>query len=382
MKYVCPLCGNKDEKYFGYKNGEVYCRKCISFRGEEALNNFFPSNLENEDFLNIDYKLSDEQLKISDEIVKNFKNGINTLVYAVCGAGKTELTFEVIRHCFKENFKVAFAIPRKDVVIELAERFKLSFPRKKIVSLYGGNTETLEGDLIVLTTHQLYRYSNYFDLLILDEIDAFPYKDNEVLYAFFKRSIKGQYVLMSATPSKKVLDEFSKDKHAILKLFVRFHRFPLPIPKIYTGFFLYCFYLLGKFLNKFIKEEKPVLVFSPTIKETESLYKFLKILIKNGDYVHSKRKKRQEIIQSFRKRKLNYLVTTSVLERGVTLKNLQVIIFHADSYIYNESALIQISGRVGRKKDFPKGEVIYISKRKTKDMVKSIQTIKEFNKSL
>ena len=98
--------------------------------------------------------------------------------------------------------RVGFAIPRKDVVYELSIRFKNTFKKAKIVSLYGGNTEILEGDIICLTTHQLYRFNNYFDLLILDELDAFPYKDNDVLYNIFLRSIKGNYILMSATISE------------------------------------------------------------------------------------------------------------------------------------------------------------------------------------
>ena len=45
------------------------------------------------------------------------------------------------------------------------------------------------------------------------------------------------------------------------------------------------------------------------------------------------------------------LRSTSVLERGVTIKNLQVIVFNAEHELYDEKSLIQISGRVGRKID-------------------------------
>ena len=36
--YVCPVCGNSDPFYIGYKNGKPYCRKCISIKGKEADN--------------------------------------------------------------------------------------------------------------------------------------------------------------------------------------------------------------------------------------------------------------------------------------------------------------------------------------------------------
>lgn len=34
--YKCPRCGNEDRRYIGYRNGEPYCRRCISFSGKEA----------------------------------------------------------------------------------------------------------------------------------------------------------------------------------------------------------------------------------------------------------------------------------------------------------------------------------------------------------
>ena len=32
----CKKCGCKDVNYFGIKKGKYYCRRCISFNGEEA----------------------------------------------------------------------------------------------------------------------------------------------------------------------------------------------------------------------------------------------------------------------------------------------------------------------------------------------------------
>jgi len=75
-------------------------------------------------------------------------------------------------------------------------------------------------------------------------------------------------------------------------------------------------------------------------------------------------------------------VTTAVLERGVTLKNVQVIIYDADSDIYNEYSLVQIAGRVGRKYDAPTGEVIFLGSFKTPDMERAISTIQKRNADL
>ncbi len=382
MDYTCPLCGNKDPKYFGYRNGKIYCRRCISFHGEMASETILSLNKNKFFKANISYTLSQEQEEISLKILEGFKRKKNTLVYAVCGAGKTELVFKVIEYALKKGGHVGFAIPRKDVVIELRERLAKTFDKNKVIALYGGHNNELTGDIIVLTTHQLYRYEHYFDLLILDEIDAFPYKDNPTLEALFKRSIKGNYVMMSATPSKRIIDEFNSPSHQILKLFHRYHKNPLPLPKVKIEFLIFKYIFLIKKLKEFIKEDKPVLVFAPTIKESESLFSLVRIFLKGGNVVHSKKEDRPEIISDFRERKYKFLITTSVLERGVTLSNLQVIIFHSDHYLYTSSALIQISGRVGRVKDFPKGEIIYIASKKTKEMEESIETINGYNKDL
>ena len=74
-----------------------------------------------------------------------------------------------------------------------------------------------------------------------------------------------------------------------------------------------------------------------------------------------------------------YLVTTMILERGVTIENLQVIIFDADHKVYNKETLIQISGRAGRKRSHPTGDVILLSNKISPAMRSSIEKIEMFN---
>lgn len=381
MSYICPVCKNKDPRYIGYINDLPYCRKCISFIGKSVSDSL---TISNDIKLDIKYSLTVEQERIAKEVLDNFINSYDQLIYAVCGAGKTELVFKVIDYALKHKMKVGFAIPRKDVVIELSRRFQASFKNSIVTPVYGGNNSLIEGDIICLTTHQLYRYENFFDLLILDEIDAFPYKDNDVLYEMFKRSVKGHYVLMSATPSEKIINEFKKSKDKkILTLFTRYHMKEIPVPKIkiFIGMISKLIYIVYK-LNKFIKENKPTLIFVPTIYDSKNLYNLIKNLAKTGYFVNSKSEERKEIIDKFRNGEFKYLVTTAVLERGVTLKNLQVIIYKADSEIYDDASLVQISGRVGRVVGATSGEVIYLSDKKTKAMVKAIEITNEANRHL
>lgn len=377
MNFVCPRCGNSSPRYIGYKNGEAYCRRCISFHGEELT---YKKKEGKEAPLNLHYALSPEQAKLSEEIVSNYKKGIDTLVYAVCGAGKTEISYAVISYAIYHGLSVGFALPRRDVVIELFWRLKDAFPQNKIVAVYGQHTSTLEGDVIILTTHQLFRYKQYFDLLVMDEIDAFPFKGNDTLQSLYRNSVRGHSVLMSATPSEDVLKEFKKEGHAILELRTRFHKQKIPVPvikKMLNAFLLP--YLVYK-LKNYIKERKPVFIFAPTIDLCESLFRYLSFFVKGGECVHSKKENRGEIIGNFKKNQYLYLVTTSVLERGVTFKNLQVIVTHSDQEeIYSSSTLIQIAGRVGRKMDAPGGDVLFLCEKETGSIRRAIDEIRFCN---
>ncbi len=332
--------------------------------------------------LDLKYNLSKEQKEISEKVKSNYLNGIDTLIDAVCGSGKTELVYAAIATALSKGNTVAFAVPRRDVVIELTPRIKATFPSNKVVSVYGGHTSNLKGDIVVLTTHQLYRYPQIFDLIILDEIDAFPFKDNDLLMSMLHNASRGRIVMMSATPSDEIIQAFSRQNADILHLNTRFHRHPLPVPKVLIRYGISKYPSLIRIMHKFRKENKPVFIFCPTIDLAEKVYEVISKIIPGGNVVHSKKIDRAEVIEDFKNGKYQYLVTTAVLERGVTIKDLQVIIFQADHEIYDEHALIQISGRVGRKCDAPEGEVIFLADKETSAIRRTIQTIENKNKSL
>ena len=81
----------------------------------------------------------------------------------------------------------------------------------------------------------------------------------------------------------------------------------------------------------------------------------------------------------FKEQKIKFLITTSILERGITIKNVQVIVFNASHKIFDTSTLIQIAGRVGRKKDAYDGDVWFLAKKPTICINEAIEKIKEDN---
>lgn len=379
IDYVCPICGNTDAHSIGLLNGKPYCRKCISFKGEQVKSSY---SLIKKAPIFLTYELSSEQDELSKKLVDNYKNGIDSLVFAVCGSGKTEICLQLIKYCIQNGLKVGFAVPRKSVCYELKCRLQKIFFKNEVIAVFGGCHKVLMGDIVCLTTHQLFRYKNYFDLLIMDEIDAFPFKGNDVLQKMFENSVKGHYVLLTATPSKSLINEFENSGKDIMRLAVRFHRHPLPVPQVITGDDLYLHYKLIKETKRFLKENKPIFIFVPTIDDSKKIAMLLKPFSRHGTYVNSKRNDNDTVIDGLRNGKYKYLVTTAVLERGVTVKNLQVIVFHADHSIYDAASLIQIAGRAGRKKEAPEGEVIFFAKRNNEEIQGAIDDIKSNNKIL
>ena len=107
--FNCPICGNTDAHSLGKLNGRYYCRKCLMFKGEEAKSFFaYPKGAP----IQINYNLSEEQKELSNRLVDNFKQGVNSLVYAVTGSGKTEICLRIIQCCIERGLKVGFAVPR------------------------------------------------------------------------------------------------------------------------------------------------------------------------------------------------------------------------------------------------------------------------------
>ena len=97
--YACPVCGNSDPRSIGILNGKPYCRRCISFRGEEVKR--IPSFGKGAP-IKLEYELSEEQNELSSRLVKNYKHGIDSLVFAVCGSGKTEICLNLIQECVQK----------------------------------------------------------------------------------------------------------------------------------------------------------------------------------------------------------------------------------------------------------------------------------------
>ena len=391
-KYHCLQCDNRDQNlFFSFENNSLktkYCKRCIAFgRSDDNFVKFHinipVSKIEAPKKPSV--RLSDVQEVASERLVDNTRKALNTLVWAVCGAGKTEIVYEVIYQAILESKTICLAIPRRDVVKELYERFYRDFSGYPISVLHGEEKVLEESDFYIMTTHQLVKYYNYFDIVIIDEVDAFPYSGDECLENGAKTSLKNNGVLafLSATPSNKIKDSVDE----VIKIPIRYHRYLLPVPKIkIEKSDVFDFTKKSKFIEKFIKERlarnRRTLIFVPEIGMCKTSVLYLKNSLQDDiiiDFVYSEDENRSEKIKKFYDRKIDILVTTTILERGVTFDYLDVIIFDAKHINFTKSALIQISGRVGRKDYDNSGDIVFLSDKISGEMKAAIKEIEYMN---
>lgn len=122
-----------------------------------------------------------------------------------------------------------------------------------------------------------------------------------------------------------------------------------------------------------------MLVFVPNVAWITKLLPLLQTFDGRVESVHAEDPNRKEKVLKMRQGEILLLVTTTILERGVTFPGLEVAVLGAENRIFTESALVQIAGRVGRDIDSPTGNVTFFHNGKTEAMLKARKQIVAMN---
>ena len=126
----CPRCHNQNMNDLYQFHGQYYCRKCIQFHKVDIHTKRLTKRITYPNVFvsyTLGFELSPRQKEISQGLVECFQNKENAYVWAVCGSGKTEIVFEVIRYALNTGHRVCFCVPRKELVRELYERMRITF---------------------------------------------------------------------------------------------------------------------------------------------------------------------------------------------------------------------------------------------------------------
>lgn len=364
----CPRCGESDKRYFVVNEARSLCRKCLTYQGNEGEAIFADDVVEPV----LAYALTEAQVSCSQAIERASRKG-DVLVYAICGAGKTELVIETIRSALDRKLTVGIAVARRQVVLQLHERLRVIFPELLVTAVCEGHTAEINGHLIVCTTHQLFRYPQFFDVLILDEPDAFPFSSDATLQGFARMACRGTSIYLTATPSQKLKDKVKGGNMSEVNLFVRPHGFPLSTPQVKCGMHYVQVIILQRWLAK---RTKQALVFVPSLHLGNKLAILLRL-----PFVYAACDQLDETIRLFKRGELQFMLCTTVLERGVTFSGIDVCVMHADHRVFSHASLIQIAGRVGRSFSDPEGEVLFLCGQKTRNIEACLRDIQQANVS-
>ena len=402
MTRKCLRCGNENPDFIGNDRGILYCRKCIEFgrlnlgeRDRVPVLKKFSGNPYGKGKRCLDvsvseikpvleFELTGFQKAISEKALRSLISGKDVFIYAAAGAGKTEITLQSIAWYLNHSKSVCFAISRRQVVLEIAKRLRSNFPDLKISAVCEGypehSADRFDSDLIVCTMHQLYQYPSCFDLLIMDEVDAFPYAGNPVLESIALRACRGQKMMLSATPDRKSLEAIEQGKMVLCELFRRPHGKPLCIPEIRRGSHLLQVIQIFTKSRRLIRSDKLILVFVPR-KADGWWMKMILGFLAPSELIHSGIRNKDQIMDRFRKQKTKILVTTTLLERGITVPDVQVLVYRSDHPVFTCASLIQIFGRVGRTFSNPFGEGICFCERISSSMKECISILERMNKA-
>ena len=316
------------------------------------------------------------------------------LIHAVTGAGKTEMTFPAIAEALRRGRRVGVVTPRRDVVLELFPRMGQAFPNVPVAALYAGAPDRWAmAPLMVMTAHQALRFRRAFGLLVVDEVDAFPFHHEPLLPRAVAGALAhgGRLLYLTATPPDDLLQRVFRGEVRSVTIPQRHHGHPLPVPrwepvrrlrqKLLEGVPVPA---LDELVQVVRQTEGRLLIFVPRVDDVPLVVGWWRRQYAEWasriDGTHAEDEHRQEKVAAFRDGRLHVLVTTTILERGVTISRCHVLVLMADAAVFDAAGLVQIAGRAGRDAAFPTGEVWFCAESKTEAMEQARRQIAAMNR--
>ena len=333
-------------------------------------NKVFDNYLSNKIIKNFNFSLTDDQKITFGEINKDLKSDFKMfrLLQGDVGSGKTIVSFLAAANVIRSNWQVALMAPTE---ILAKQHYNLAM---KIFNSTGVNIEFLSGkseakekkliqrNLVsgkinfLIGTHALFQKNILFKnlgLIIIDEQHKFGVKQRIEL------SNKGgndcDILLLSATPIPRTLILAVYGDMDVSRLIEKpMHRKDIitlskPEEKIDEVLI---------FIKKQIKNGNQIFWVCPLIEESKQLdysaavikYNQLsKTFDKKVGLIHGDLQKdeKNKVLNNFLKKKIDILVSTTVIEVGIDFPNANVIVIE-NSNKFGLSQLHQLRGRVGR----------------------------------
>ena len=323
------------------------------------------------DFIkSLPFELTSDQRKVIDEMLINLKSDtkMNRLLQGDVGSGKTIVSFILAYACYTAGYQSTLMAPTEILAIQHYENAINLFKNTNFkIALLTGKTSSKEKKEIyerlknneidfLIGTHALISDNvswNNLGLVITDEQHRFGVNQRLKLK---NKSKVPDVLMMSATPIPRTyaLTIYGDTDISSIKTMPK-GRLPIKtyvkkmdeLKDVLTGIYAA------------LKNGNQVYVIAPMIEENEDTdytnvydlkHKF-ELAFKNYDIeiLHGKmtKEEKDDVMSRYLENKINILISTTVIEVGVDVKNATVmVIFDADRF--GLSTLHQLRGRVGR----------------------------------
>jgi len=341
----------------------------LKIKKTKKKNKLFNKNYKNFYIKKLKFKLTSDQMNAIEEIENDLKSKerMFRLIQGDVGSGKTIVSLISALNTIKSGFQVAFMVPT-EILAKQHFNFASDFFESKIrVELLSSKTEysnkqkilkDLENNNInlIIGTHSLFQKKIKFKklgLIIIDEQHKFGVNQRKDL------SDKGgndcDVLVMSATPIPRTMMmtiygdmdiTLIKEKPKNRKKIKTYSKLDTNIDEIIN------------FAKKEIQNGGQVFWVCPLIEKSKKLdfqsaiekNKYLKKYFNNRvDLIHGSLNKNEKniVLNNFLNKKIDVLVSTTVIEVGIDFPNANLIIIE-NSNKYGLSQLHQLRGRVGR----------------------------------
>jgi len=317
----------------------------------------------------LNFKLTNDQNKAIEAINKDLKSKqrMFRLIQGDVGSGKTIVSIIAALNTIKSGYQVSMMVPTEILARQHYNFINKNFADKCKIELLSSKTEHKNKKLIlkniennnidfIIGTHALFqkkiKYSN-LGLIIIDEQHKFGVKQRKELTD--KGGNNCDVLVMSATPIPRTMMmtiygdmdiTLIKEKPNNRKQVKTYSKLESKMGDII------------KFVKKEIRNQNQVFWVCPLIEKSKKINhqsaidksNFLERYFKNRVgliYGSMNKYEKDNVLSNFLKKKIDILVSTTVIEVGIDFPNANLIIIE-NANKYGLSQLHQLRGRVGR----------------------------------
>ncbi len=344
------------------KNNYIYEEKGIQFDKQVKISDVINT---------LPFKLTNAQRRVLEEIEQDMESDktMNRLLQGDVGSGKTVVAMCAAYKAVKSGYQAAIMAPTAILATQHLENFKniLENLGIKCELLISGITKKKKEDIlqrlengeidILIGTHAIIEENVIFKnlgLVVTDEQHRFGVKQRTKIA---EKGTNPDVLVMTATPIPRtlalilygdldisIIDELPPNRKKIETI---------AVGKNMTD-------RINNFIKQQVKEGRQAYIVCPLVEENEEmdlksvekLYQTYSTKVFSEyrvEYIHGKMKPKEkdEIMEKFKNKEIDILISTTVIEVGVDVPNANIMVIE-NSERFGLAQLHQLRGRVGR----------------------------------